>query len=397
MFEYTFNMAETLSIAVVLLLLGRYIKSKVSFFTKYFIPAPVIGGLLFSIFTLTGHINGWFSFKFDSGLSSLLMIMFFTSVGFMASFRLLATGGYQVFIFLIIASILAVFQNGIGVGLAQLFGINPLIGVAAGSVPLTGGHGTSSAFGPVLEAHGATGASTIAIAAATYGLVAGCMIGGPIAKRLMTRFGLQAPSKEEVLLQNSPVSDHLNPFPITEKTLFNGVFTIIIAMAIGTLIGKGLGKFIVLPAYIGPMIAAAIIRNISDARKTSLPMNEISIVGNISLTIFLSIAMMSMRLWELAALAVPLIVILLVQTLFMGLYAYFITFNIMGRDYDAAVMSSGHCGFGLGATPNAMANMESFTSANGPSPKSFMVIPLVGALFIDFVNALIITFFVNIF
>lgn len=399
MLKLTFNMSETLCIAVVLLILGNFIKGKVDFFKKYFIPAPVIGGVIFSIITLIGYNSGSFTFTFDSALKDMLMVAFFTTIGFGASLQTLKKGGIQVFTFLIVATILVVIQNGVGVFLAKSFGLNPLIGIAAGSIPLTGGHGTSGAFGPLLEQAGAQGALSVAIASATFGLVAGCLIGGPVAKTLLNRYNLVGPShtiKEKSVLDLDDAMGGADAL-ITEQTLFRALILIVVSMGLGDIVGKLIKPFFTLPAYIGPMLVAALIRNIADAKNVQLKFTEISIIGNISLSLFLSIALMTMRLWDLAALAVPLIVILLVQTAIMGLYAYFVTFRVMGKDYDAAVMASGHCGFGLGATPNAMANMESFTAVNGPSVKAFFVLPLVGALFIDFTNASIITVFMNFF
>ena len=396
MFEYSFNMAETLAIAVIILLLGRWIKRKVEVFEKFFIPAPVIGGVLFSLLLLVGHVTQTFSISFDGTLKDFLMIIFFTTIGFSASFELLKKGGVGVVLFLVCATALVILQDVVGVYLAKFFGLHPFIGLAAGSVPLTGGHGTSGAFGPVLEQAGATGALSVAIACATFGLVAGCLIGGPIGRRLLTKYNLKPKSLENP--ETEDIIDLEEQLPISEKSLFDGIVVIAISMGIGTyipLIAKRYG--LVLPPYIGSMLVAAVIRNIADARKTVLPMREIAITGNIALSLFLAMALMSLRLWELAALALPLIVILIVQTAVMGLFAYFVTFNIMGRDYDACVLATGHCGFGLGATPNAMANMESFASTTGFSPKAFFILPLVGSLFIDFINASIITFFMNIF
>lgn len=393
MFEYNFNMALTLALGIILLLLGRFIKTKVSVLQKYFIPAPVIGGLLFSIVLLIGHNTGTFSFTFDSSLKDLLMIAFFTSIGFLASAKMLAKGGIQVLIFLAIASILIAIQNTVGITIAKLFNINPLIGIAAGSVPLTGGHGTAGAFGPVLEAAGATGATTVAIAAATFGLVAGCVIGGPVARRLMIKNGLKCTTDIGVgnLTESSKSTKELS-----EENLFRALVILIISIGIGVLIINFLKSInVALPIYIGPMLIAALFRNILDGMGKEVPSEEISIIGNISLAVFLSIALMTMRLWDLASLAVPLVVMLLVQTIIVALYAYFITFRVMGKDYDACVMSTGHCGFGLGATPNAMANMETFTTANGPSPRAFLVVPLVAAFFIDLTNAVLITAFIN--
>lgn len=392
MFEYQLNMAETVGFAIVLLLLGRWIKRKVSFFEKFFIPAPVIGGTLFSIILLIGHQTETFTFSFNDDIKNLLMIAFFTTVGFSASLKILKKGGVGVALFLLAAVILVILQDIIGPVLAKALGINPLLGLAAGSIPLTGGHGTSGAFGPYLEDLGATGATVVAVASATYGLIAGCLIGGPIGRRLMIKNNLK-PTENK-----SGVDDSLlgTVTEVTEDRLFSAIVYIGIAMGIGATITLILGNHgIKFPAYLMGMVVAAIIRNILDFKQKQLPFNEIGIVGNISLSLFLSMALMSMKLWQLIDLAVPLIVILLVQTLLMALFAYFITFNIMGRDYDAAVMSTGHCGFGLGATPNAMANMETFTAANGPSVKAFFIIPIVGSLFIDFINAAIIQTFAS--
>ena len=392
MFEYQLNMAETVGFAIILLLLGRWIKRRVSFFEKFFIPAPVIGGTLFSIILLIGHQTETFTFSFNDDIKNLLMIAFFTTVGFSASLKILKKGGVGVALFLLAAVILVVMQDIVGPVLAKALGINPLLGLAAGSIPLTGGHGTSGAFGPELEKLGATGATVVAVASATYGLIAGCLIGGPIARRLMIKNNLK-PTESKEGVDNSLLGSTTE---VTEESLFSAVVYVGIAMGIGALINNMLAKAgIKFPVYLMGMVVAAIIRNILDFNQKQLPFSEIGIVGNISLSLFLSMALMSMKLWQLIDLAVPLIIILLVQTVLMAFFAYFITFNIMGRDYDAAVMSTGHCGFGLGATPNAMANMETFTKANGQSVKAFFIIPIVGSLFIDFINAGVIQTFAS--
>ena len=396
MLELNFNMAETLAISILVLLLGREIKKRVNFLERFFIPAPVVGGVIFSILLLIGHNTGAFSFSFDNVLKDFLMTIFFTTIGFTASGKLLKKGGVGVVVFLITATVLVVIQDIVGVSMAKMFGEHPLLGLAVGSVPLTGGHGTSGAFGPVLEEFGVTGGLSVSIAAATYGLIAGCLIGGPVAKSLRDKYNLK-PSLEdregtvEALEENDEK-------PVSEETLFSAVVVIALSMGIGYCIAPFLKKYgIVIPAYIGPMFIAAIIRNIADMQKKNLPMNEIAITGNIALSLFLAMALMTLKLWELADLAIPIISILLVQTAIMALFAYFITFRFNGKDYDAAVMATGHCGFGLGATPNAMANMEVFTKENGPAPRAFFVLPVVGALFIDFTNATVITFFINMF
>ena len=401
MFEMNFNMAETIAFAIVLLLIGRKIKEHVTFLQKFFIPAPVVGGTLFSIILLIGHQTETFTINFNSDIRVLLMTAFFTTIGFSASLSLLRKGGIGVLIFLIVATILVTLQDVLGVTLAKVFGLNPLIGLAAGSVPLTGGHGTSATFGPTLENFGAVGAEVVALASATYGLIAGCLIGGPIARRLLNKHNLK-PTNSTV--ENSDILEEDKKM-ITEDSFFKAVIIIGISMGIGSVIYPYIDDFLKsisdgkmgLPAYIASMLIAAIFRNVSDSMKKPLPFEEIRIVGNISLSLFLSMALMSLKLWQLADLALPLIAILLIQTVMMAIFAYFITFNVMGRDYDAAVMATGHCGFGLGASPNAIANMETFTTANGPSPKAFFILPIVAACFIDFTNALIISFFISIF
>ena len=401
MATFTFDMYLTLGLAIVLYLLGSGIKAKVGILQKYYIPAPVIGGTLFSIVMLIGHNMGLFSFTFDGNLKNFFMVVSFTTIGFLASVSALKKGGIGVILFLIAAVILVIIQDGVGVALAKVFGLNPGIGLAAGSIPLTGGHGTSGAFGPYLEERGVSGATVVAIASATYGLVAGCVIGGPIAKRLKDKHNLvckegdaqkagqEQAEKEETLAQKASMS---------EKSFFKAAAMIGIAMGVGGLITPLIKKAgLSLPAYLIPMLIAAIMRNVVDKTESKTPIDEIGIIGSVCLSFFLAIALMSMKLWELADLAIPLVVILLVQTVVMGLFAYFVTFNIMGRDYDAAVISTGHCGFGMGATPNAIANMEAFTSVNGFSTKAFLAVPLVGSLFIDFINAIVIQTFTSIF
>lgn len=394
MISLQLNMVETLAVAVIVLLLGKFIRKEVEVLEKFFIPAPVVGGTIFSIFLLIGHSTNIFSFQFNEILKDFFMLIFFTTIGFTASGKLLKKGGIGVVIFLATATLLAVIQNVVGVFLAKAFNLNPLLGLAVGSIPLTGGHGTSGAFGLVLEELGVKGAFSVAIAAATYGLIAGCLIGGPIAKRLKDRYSLEAPKDIQKESQNKEKSFELSG----EEGAFQAIVVTVLAMGLGYWVAPFLKNYgVVVPVYIGPMVVAAIIRNLSDALKKTLPMQAISSTGNISLALFLAMALMALKLWELAALAIPIVTILLIQTIITGIYAYFITFRLNGKDYDAAVITTGHCGFALGATPNAMANMDVFMKENGFAPRAFFVLPIVGALFIDFTNATVITLFMNIF
>ena len=395
-FQYTFNMAQTLAIATSLLLIGKWVKEKVNILQKFFIPAPVVGGLIFATITLIGHSYNLFEFKFDSQLKTLLMLAFFTNIGFAEIIKMLLKGGLEVMIFLAVSIALIIVQNMAGIALSAAFGLNKLLGLAAGSIALTGGHGTAAVFGEELAKAGVSTGTSVSVAAATFGLVAGCVIGGPIAKKLMLKYNLKSTSEGEntEIIEGKLTKEEKN---IDENLLFKALMYIIISMGAGSFISLGFSKLgIVFPEYLGPMIIASCIRNYMDKKNKALPLHSINVVGSISLQLFLGIALMTMQLWDLASLAIPLITILLVQTVIMACFAYFVTFRIMGKDYDAAVIATGHCGFGMGASPNAIANMETFTAANGYSPKAFFVVPIVGAMFIDFVNGPIISFFMGV-
>ena len=291
---------------------------------------------------------------------------------------------------LAIATVVA--QNAMGAGIAAAFGLNPLLGIATGSVPMVGGHGTSAAFGPILEAAGLEGGTAVAVASATFGLVAGCLIGGPIASSVIKKYDL----KPTANASGNEVEEEVAG-TIDGGRFLNAIMFLLVALGIGTIIGKYLTLWtgISVPGYIGAMMAAAIIRNVWEIRNWDVPMEEINTIGGYSLSVFLGLAMMGLKLWQLADLALPMIVMLLAQTVLMFLVARFVCFNILGKDYDAAVISSGLCGFGMGATPNAMANMQAVTKKNGPSPTAFLVVPLVGSLFIDFFNSIIITLMIS--
>jgi ESS family glutamate:Na+ symporter len=391
------NLAETLGLSIAVLLLGRLLMLKIPFLNKFCIPQPVVGGLVFALLTLAGNLTGTFSITLDTTLQTFFMLCFFTTVGFSASLSALKKAGVGVAIFLAVAAILCVLQDAVGVGLAVLFGKNPLFGLAVGSIPMTGGHGTAAAFGPLLEEVGLTSGSSIAVAAATFGLISGSLMGGPTARRLIMKFGLTAKTEqaeqsvEEVLQEETLVLD--------AKHLCNGFFQIGVAVGLGSIVSKLIAQaHLTMPPYIGAMFVAACLRNIFvKENKWSIRVGEIQALGEIFLGIFLAQALMNLRLWELADLALPLFVILFAQVLLMFLYSTFCTFMVMGRDYDAAVMAAGHCGFGLGAVPNAIANMSAVTRKYGPSNKAFFIIPVTGALFIDFVNSGIIVAFINFF
>lgn len=393
------DMLQSIALAVVVLLFGKFLISRISVLRKYCIPEPVVGGFIFAILALIFKQLNILEFQIDTTLQTIAMTMFFTSVGYSASLRLLKKGGLKVVIFLACAVGLVILQNVVGVTLAKFFDLSPLLGLATGSIPMTGGHATSGAFGPEFVKLGITNAHTVAIAAATFGLISGSMLGGPTANRLITKYNL-APNKgkaEESFMEIDQLSDEKRE--LVPSNFSTATFELLIAMGIGTIVSTYIQKLgITLPSYIGAMLVGAVIRNISDITgKFEVPMIEIDILGGIALSLFLSMALMGLKLWELADLAVPLFVMLVSQVVLMFLYANFITFRVLGSDYDAAVMSAGHCGFGLGATANGIANMTSVVGKFGPSPTAFFVMPLVGALFIDFINSGIIMFFVNLF
>ena len=389
------DMYQTLAAAVLVLLLGNYLRKKINFLEKFCIPAPVIGGLLFAIFTCICYTTGIIEFSFDDTLREVCMVFFFTSVGFQANLKVLKSGGRSLIVFLGLVITLIFSQNLLAIGLSKLLNLNPLIGMCTGSIPMVGGHGTAGAFGPVLEDFNIQGATTICTAAATFGLITGSLVGGPIGKRLIEKRKLMdnVPTEDDSLLVEDEEKHqrHTNMYAAA-------VFQLILAIGLGTIFSYFLTKTgLTFPIYIGAMLAAALMRNITEySGKGTIHMGEINDLGGICLSLFLGMAMITLKLWELATLALPLVILLAAQTLLICVFTYFAIFNVMGRDYDAAVLSAGTCGFGMGATPNAMANMQAICDLYVPSVKAYLIIPLIGSLFADFINSLVITFFINI-
>lgn len=388
------DMYQTLAVAVLVLLLGNYLKKKIYFLQKFCIPAPVIGGLIFAIMTCICYVTGIAEFSFNDTLREVCMVFFFTSVGFQANLKVLKSGGKSLIVFLGLVIALIILQNLTAVGLAKLLNLNPLIGMCTGSIPMVGGHGTAGAFGPVLEDLNIKGATTICTAAATFGLIFGSLIGGPLGKRLIEKHSLlntAANEDDSLLVEDEKKHErHTNMYA-------DAVFQLILAIGVGTIFTMLLTKTgLTFPIYIGAMLAAALMRNICEYTGiATIHMGEINDLGGISLSLFLGMAMITLRLWELASLALPLFILLAAQVLLIIIFTYIIEFNIMGRDYDAAILVSGTCGFGTGATPNAMANMQAVCDQYVPSIKAYLLIPLVGSLFADFLNSLVITFFIN--
>lgn len=393
--EIQIDMYQTLALSVVVLMLGQFLKQKINFLEKFCIPAPVVGGLIFSVLTCILYSAGVVEFTFDDTLREVCMVFFFTSVGFQANLKVLKSGGKALAIFLGLIIALIFMQNLLAVGVSHLIGLDSLAGLCTGSIPMVGGHGTAGAFGPMLEDFNVTGATTICTAAATFGLVAGSLIGGPIGKRLIEKNHLLdtiVTEDDSLLVEEEKKHErHTNMYAAA-------VFQLILAVGLGTIISELLTKIgLTFPIYIGAMIVAAIIRNVGEySGKFDIYMGEINNLGGICLSLFLGIAMITLKLWQLAELALPLMILLGAQLLLIFLYTYFVVFRVMGKDYDAAVLAAGTCGFGMGATPNAMANMQVLCDRYAPSVKAYLLVPLIGSLFADFINSLVITLFINI-
>ena len=414
------DMIQTAGIGALALLVGMVLTRKVAFLQKFCVPSPVSGGIIFSLLTLA--LYGWFHVEvsFDGTLKDVFMLAFFTSVGFQSDLKVIKQGGKLLVIMLSLLVAIIALQNLMPIGITKLMGVNPLIGMASGSISMTGGHGTAGGFARVLEGMGLHGAGTIGMAAATFGLIAGSMIGGPLAERIirtkLTHEQMQ-PQDEDIDPAMAGIeSDEASPTGRTKRVSTNeqefqqyakASYSILLVMGAGTLLSWLLAKTgITFPTYFGALILAAIVRNTigfisykDDGKMVKadklLDMERIISVGNICLSLFLGMAMISLKLWELQSLALPLIVILVSQVVMMALYAYFVAFPLLGRDYDAAVLCAGMCGFGLGATPNAMANMSAVCYKYRYTVKPFLIVPIIGAMFADLINTGMITLFLN--
>lgn len=396
MLNIKMDMIQTVGLAVIILILGRFLRKKVKFFETYCIPSPVVGGFLFAIINLILRKSNLVIFEFDNTLQSFFMTLFFTSIGFNASWRLLKVGGKKVGMFLIMAIVLVILQNIVAVGVGYLTGVDPLIALLTGSTAMTGGHGTAAAMAPIVEELGHTGAKSVAIAAATFGLIAGSSLGGPLANSLIKGKKLEVVAErvDNEKVRNDEFLFNNDVRKLDGENFAKAFFLILLSMFIGSYVSTFLNQFLNFPNYIGPMIVAAILRNISDhTTKFDLHYEEVHILEDVSLNLFLGMAMISLKLWELSSVAGQLAVLLLAQALLAWVFIYFVTFRFMGRNYDAAVLSAGHVGFGLGATPNGIANMQSVCDKYKHSHIAFFVMPIVGALFIDFFNVAIISGF----
>ena len=399
--EIKFSAYYTLIFAVLVLLVGKLLVQRIRFLRDFNIPEPVAGGLVAAVISY-----GLFSFadiraSFDSSLQTAFMLVFFASIGLSANFAKLREGGSGLVVFLLVVIVFILVQNGVGMALASMLGIDPLIGLIAGSITLVGGHGTAGAWGPVLEnEHGVQGAMTLGMACATFGLVIGGLIGGPLAKWLIKRHKLQGPKKDQAAEVDAATPNFESPEKMRLITADAAIETL--ALFAGCLaFAEFMTKLTAdaafqLPTFVWALGGGVLIRNVLDyVFHYKVFDRAIDVFGNAALSIYLAIALLSLKLWELTGLAGPLFVILAAQTVVMCLYAVFITFRFMRSNYDAAVLSAGHCGFGMGATATAVANMQAITNQYGPSHKAFLIVPMVGAFFIDLVNAAAIQMFIR--
>ena len=372
------NMYHAVALGAFLSWLGGVITDKVSLLSRYCIPAPLVGGLCFSILNCILYSMGIASINFDATLQTVFMIMFFTTVGFTVSIPALLKGGKAVILCLAISIVMIPLQNFLGGGVMALFGRDPLLGIGCGSIALVGG-------------------SVVSIAAATFGLVAGSLMGGPTAKRLIEKHDLRpapvtAGGTTPSAALATDVASEDERFISDSPRFVKGFMLLLLAVGIGNQVSVWLTALtgLTFPAYIGAMLVAVVVRNVMDGVHVSYPAEEIDTMGNMFLSIFLAMALAGLKLWELIDLAMPMVICLVLQCVVMFLFSYFVVFNVMGRNYDAAVMTAGFIGFAMGATSNAMANMQVVTKKYGPSPVAYFAIPMVGGMFIDFFNAVLI-------
>ncbi|KLT73723.1 sodium:glutamate symporter [Neisseria arctica] len=404
----------TLIVATLVLLVGRLLVNKIKFLQNFNIPEPVAGGLLAAIIIYLLYTSSGLSFSFDQGLQTAFMLIFFSSIGLSADFSRLKAGGAALVLFLAVVSVFIIVQNAVGVGLATLLDLKPIVGLITGSITLVGGHGTAGAWGKVLEEkYHITGAIDLGMASATFGLVLGGLIGGPVARKLVNNMGMkQINAQEHAKAGNQQDTDIAStvdntfehaeqPRLITATTAIETMALFAACLAFSALmttpqVKAWLPESFTLPQFIWALFFGVILRNVlTTVFKFNMFDRAIDVFGNASLSLFLGIALLNLKLWQLLDLALPMLIILTVQTIVMALFAYFVTFRVMGKNYDAAVLAAGHCGFGMGATPTAVANMQSVTQHFGPSHKAFLIVPMIGAFFIDFVNAFILTLFAN--
>ncbi len=404
------DMLQSAGVGALALVTGMILTRKIGFLQKFCIPSPVSGGLVFSIITLLIYSLVDIELEFDTTLQNFFMLAFYTSVGFQSDPKVLRKGGRPLVIMLILLVFMMSLQNFVPVCIAKAFGVSPLLGMAAGSISMAGGHGTAGGFSPLLVDMGFKSALTASMACATFGLISGSMLGGPLATALIRRRlkgCTMQPTEDFDPAMAGIESDEASPQGRTQRMSSSEIefqryaratYAILIVMALGVIVSDMLSKTgITFPTYFGALLTAACVRIIMDATpcKQYLEMEKVVSVGNISLSVFLGMAMVSLKLWELQSLALPLVVMLFSQIIIMAMFVWFLAFPMLGKNYDSAVLCAGICGFGLGATPNAMANMSAVCFKYYYTVKPFLIVPIVGAMFVDMLNTGVITAFLN--
>ena len=409
----SFNVMQTVGFAIIVFYIGKLIRSKVQFFQTFCVPAPVIGGFLFAIIRFLLQLGGICTFEFDQTLKDPFMMVFFTSIGVGADLETLKKGGKGFILFVLISTVLVIFQDAIGLILSQVTGVDSLLGLICGSVTMVGGHGSAGAWGTTFEEQGLVNASTFGMAAATFGVIMGSLIGGPIGSTLIRKHNLASPLDKnssnidvlENLEKNNAGESYKKVVPLEALDFIKVLGLIFVSVGLGAILQvfikehvSIMGNPLSLPAYVTAMILAGIFVNTIGKKGSKWAVDDRanSICGDVGLNVFLVMALIDINLLDLKEVAGPMLIILFAQTIFMAFFAYFINYWVMGRDYDAAVLSGGICGFGMGATYNALANMDSITDRFGPSPKAYFILPMVGAFAIDIINSFFITVFLNV-
>ncbi len=407
--DYALNSTFTLMLAVLVLYVGRILNQKIPFLTKYNIPEPVAGGLVGAIIFYALYEFLGYTIAVNKPMQDTFMLMFFASIGLSANFAKLKEGGRPLIIFLIAISVFVIIQNGVGMAVATLVGLDPLMGVIAGSIALIGGLGTAGAWGPIFEAkYGVEGALPMGIASATFGMVIGGLMGGPLARYLIKKHQLATALNSDVRAENdaTPITEREYIFEAPQKvrliTADNAIVTLgmfAFALAFAEILKNlTVGTAFELPTFVWALMGGIILRNVVETGfKREIFDRSIDVFGNTALALYLAMALVSLKLWQLADLAIPMLVLLIAQSVAMWVFAVYVSFRVMGKNYDSAVLASGLCGFGMGATPNAIANMQAITNMYGPSHKAFLIVPLVGAFFIDLVNVVVIQGILQIF
>ncbi len=375
----------TTAMAAVLLLIGYFIKSKVSILNKYCIPAPVVGGFLFMFVTFAGHVTNTFKFNFTTSFQDPFMLAFFTTVGLGASVSLLKKGGILLVIYWATAGVISIFQNVIGIAVSKVISLEAPYALLASAISMIGGHGAAGAYGKTFAEMGYSAGIEVGAAAATFGLISAVLVGGPLARRLIVKYDLK-PDEDENFESDIDTVNASTGEKLSSLDVIKNVTVILVCMAVGTVISGWIGKLIGMsfPTYVGAMFVAVIVRNVNEgAHFYNFSFSLVDGIGDVMLSLYLAIALMTLKLWELAGLIGGVLIVVLCQVLFMILIAYFVVFRVLGKNYDAAVMCAGLCGHGLGATPSAIVNMTSVKDRYGMSRRAFMIVPIVGAFLVD--------------